>query len=610
MENLINFEENGTPKKQKHSKKNPVLIHPLLVNDRMSLELNNPFDKLEYRATHLDDPFECLINSKETMIKNETKKEEKASNEGLMDKKSDSKNNSVISIASSTGSKKEITRCQSDSSTVSNNESINMSRFNSVDNIISKKSNQLLKLSLLNSPNSPLHSSSITSSSVNDLDAMKISEKLKNFNELSFEDLNNISQHLIDTSNLSAPDTDLEQLRISFLEKNPVHSVNASPIKLEETKDNMQEKIEILQQKLKQIKKEEPVEHKAETKPELSSPEQKPKLDRTNTAQEVENILQKVQVLVNDNKKDEARKHLQILTDMLGPSESNNLEPPVPQPYIRQDTFEIDQKTGRRKYSTGGGSGDDEKQRDSTELMEQLAKLLGAQSLDVSSLNLSGSNNSLVVIVPKMPSPAATPIKHQSARRSVSLSTQRPGTTNRGIENRKLSTPMKHIAPATSSVARRSSFTAPRPLPKPLEQKTNFGAVRKSLIGSMDKSPMKAPIKSPLKKNAPMVRRSISLKTTIPSVTVSQPTPKKNTSATTGGTPSKNKPRPSTSRLASTPVCRKLAAPANPPARPSTVTSASNYKRPTTTTAQKTEFRTPYGAVSSRVNSNYKGSLV
>lgn len=68
MENLINFDENDrqneSPKKQQN---NPGLIHPLLVNDRMSLELNNPFDKLEYRATHLEDPFECLEKNQMTI---------------------------------------------------------------------------------------------------------------------------------------------------------------------------------------------------------------------------------------------------------------------------------------------------------------------------------------------------------------------------------------------------------------------------------------------------------------------------------------------------------------------------------------------------------------
>ena len=36
----------------------------MTVNDRLSFELNNPFDNLEYRITHSDDPFECLEHDK------------------------------------------------------------------------------------------------------------------------------------------------------------------------------------------------------------------------------------------------------------------------------------------------------------------------------------------------------------------------------------------------------------------------------------------------------------------------------------------------------------------------------------------------------------------
>lgn len=61
MENLINFEDESEVDKVENIKiENKLLKHPLLVQDRMSLDLNNPFDKLEYRATHHSDPFECL----------------------------------------------------------------------------------------------------------------------------------------------------------------------------------------------------------------------------------------------------------------------------------------------------------------------------------------------------------------------------------------------------------------------------------------------------------------------------------------------------------------------------------------------------------------------
>lgn len=63
MENLINFEdENENLLIKKDEEKTPTATRRqhLLVQDRISLDLNNPFDKLEYRATHHNDPFECL----------------------------------------------------------------------------------------------------------------------------------------------------------------------------------------------------------------------------------------------------------------------------------------------------------------------------------------------------------------------------------------------------------------------------------------------------------------------------------------------------------------------------------------------------------------------
>jgi hypothetical protein len=61
MENLINFEdENENLVVKKDEEKTPIKRQHLLVQERISLDLNNPFDKFEYRATHLNDPFECL----------------------------------------------------------------------------------------------------------------------------------------------------------------------------------------------------------------------------------------------------------------------------------------------------------------------------------------------------------------------------------------------------------------------------------------------------------------------------------------------------------------------------------------------------------------------
>lgn len=66
MENLINFDDtNFDGDDEKKEIKNSQFSHPLLVSARLSLDLNNPFDKLEYRATHCDDPFDCLELTKE-----------------------------------------------------------------------------------------------------------------------------------------------------------------------------------------------------------------------------------------------------------------------------------------------------------------------------------------------------------------------------------------------------------------------------------------------------------------------------------------------------------------------------------------------------------------
>lgn len=65
MENLINFEEENPGNEREEIKNTNLLSAPLLVSGRLSLDLNNPFDKCEYRATHIDDPFDCLETKNE-----------------------------------------------------------------------------------------------------------------------------------------------------------------------------------------------------------------------------------------------------------------------------------------------------------------------------------------------------------------------------------------------------------------------------------------------------------------------------------------------------------------------------------------------------------------
>lgn len=512
-------------------------------------------------------------------------------------------------------------RCQSDSSvsSASDRES-SRNRFNSVDSVHTKKiNNNLLKLSFLNSPRSPLHSSSLNNSSLADSvfqDAKSLIVERLNKGDLSYEDLNNISQHLIDTSNVSLSDADLEQLKISFLEHNPL-----SP-----KQDTSDAKMSNIQETLKRIKMEE-VDHeikKEKVSPCKQSSEMK-EVKETKSEVEVDNILQKIKSLVRDNNRDDARKELQRLGEILNEQPKANANLQVPS-MIRQDTFDIDPKTGKRKYANNDHQGNgDSSQND---LMEQLAKLLGTHSLDISSLNLSGNSvngggeTKIMVIMPKSLSPVATPVKQGNpSRRSVSMSAaQKPQSALKALENRKLSTPMKHsLTPAPSASARRSSFTAPRSVtnkPNPYEQK--IGGVRKSLMPSMDKTPIKQNGKlSPNQRpTSNLVRRSVSLKSTatVPSVKLTEATPTKIRPLTSTPTPSKlatqnvkfpSTPNQATKRLSTAPTSTRPALSRLSTSGPSKPSSNLN-SRPIT---RKTDFKTPYAA-SKKPSTATNGSLV
>lgn len=491
-------------------------------------------------------------------------------------------------------------------------------RFNSVDSVHTKKlNNNLLKLSFLNSPRSPLHSSSINNSSIGDSvfqDAKSLIVERFSKGDLSFEDLNNISQHLIDTSNISLTDADLEQLKISFLESNPL-----SP-----KPDTTTDKLTNIQETLKRIKMEEVDDQiKMEKVSPIKAPASKEVkgVKETKSEVEVDNILQKIKSLVKDNNRDDARKELQRLSEILNEKPKSPATLQVPS-MIRQDTFDIDPKTGKRKYTTTHQGEGDSSQND---LMEQLAKLLGTHSLDVSSLNLSGSSGNgetkVVVIMPKSLSPVSTPVKQSNpTRRSASMSaTQKPQSALKAIEKKKLSTPMKHTLTPAATVTRRSSFTAPRSVtkPSPYEQKSTMGAVRKSLMPSMDKTPIKQNAKlSPNQRPATTsVRRSVSLKSAAtPSVKLTEATPTKIRPLTSVPTPSKL--ATSNMRLPSTPnqAAKRLStAPTNSRPVSSRLSTATASKPPSTLNARpltrKTEFKTPYAA-SKKPSTATNGSLV
>lgn len=522
-------------------------------------------------------------------------------------------------------------RHQSDSSTVSSdtNKEEKRNRFNSADSIqYTRKVNNLLKLSLMNSPNSPLHSSSMNNTSLLDsvfLEAKWIAEKIDN---RSFEDINNISQNLIDTSNVSLTDADLEQLRISFLENNPLSpKPNTSSSSFTSDHGNM----ENIQKTLNRIKKEkmDDEDHQKEKEVEVKKEVVSPINSSNNSSSkeleeiEVEDILLKIKNLFRDNNKDEAKKRLQKLNELLTESPQAMQK----QPMIRQDTFAIDPITGQKKYSAGNSSHSGEGDvSNNCDLMEQLTKLLSTNNVDVSSLNLSGGNGSVgdtkvVVIMPKMPSPVATPVKQSSntARRSSSMSlTQKPQSALKAIDNKKLSTPMKHST-TSSTASRRSSFTAPRnvtkPQSNPYDQKLSMGAVRKSLMPSMDKTPVKhnlstSPQNRP--KTIPTIRRSTSMKASVvPSVKLTEATPTKIRPVTSSTqTPSKF----SLESKSTTPVAsRKLSTAATSRVNGSRLSTAGTKatllnNRPIT---KKTDFKTPYGSSTKKSSTSpLNGSLV
>jgi hypothetical protein len=521
---------------------------------------------------------------------------------------------------STTSTSGESKRCQSDSSTTStdNKEGLR-SRFNSVDNgMPSKKVNNLLKLSLMNSPNSPrkIQSSSMNGSSSLVDSVFLNSKKLGNRSDVSFEDLNNVSEKLIDSSNISLSDEDLKQLRISFLENNPLSPKVESPTK----------KMNNIQETLKRIKIEKVDDSdNVEVKEEVVSPNrsnqielsQKENSNATKLDVDVDDILLAIKNHVKGNNKDEAKKHLLKLNELLTDS-PKTLQV---QPMVRQDTFDIDPKTGKRKYTGKCKDGDGD--NNNGDLMEQISKLLESHNVDVSSLNLSngtggGAETKLVVIMPKMPSPqgAITPVKQSnSARRSVSMSvTQKPQSALKAIENKKLSTPMKHSLATSATVSRRSSFTAPRSLSKPsnsYDQKLNMGAVRKSLMPSMDKTPIKNggdKISPPSRNSNVTIRRSVSLKSAVPSVKLTEATPTKSSRlVTTAPTPSKLSQNVN-AKTSSTSANKRLSS--LNPQRPITArVTATNTKPTTNRPITKTDFKTPYG-IAKKTSPSTFGSLV
>lgn len=528
------------------------------------------------------------------------------------------------SSLSSDSQKTTVSRSQSDTSTISSKSDRPASKANiSVDNIPTK-AHQLLKLSFLNSPNSPLHHSSFNQTSKADkalIEARKIALQFADARDLSFEDLNNISQQLIDSSDLSITDVDLLAMKVKIVNKNRSGPPSPSSdkiamlneqlmrIKQEKNPDDVPVKIKVEKSdddvKVKSVIKKEKEEVKnvpiiIEPTPEVividdcQASGDKP-------ASELDGLLDNLKSMINDGNKDAARKQLQRLNDMIGKQkESNEAKNTLHvQPVVRQDTFEIDEGTGKKKYKPNT---EPTQKTENEDLIEKLAKLLGAQSFDFRSLNLGGGDSGAKVVV-VVPSHAATPAKKQKEAPATSLHAK---SALKAIDPKRAATPLKRLTHGN----RPSTFVTPRPMTaskaQPYEHKTatqpRVSSVRKSLIGAIEKSPQvqKPKVSSTTGPRVSLVRRSVSMKASIPS---NQPSK---------SSPAKTVPRPSTGApyMSSATSQRRDSHIAGTPVRPSTSARSIPASRARTLSEKKpvSQFKAP--SAIRKAAADPKGSLV
>ena len=452
------------------------------------------------------------------------------------------------SISSQSTAKTVVSRSLSDSSTASaksDNAPIIPSN-RSLDSSALKQHQQLLKLSFLNSSNSPLKNSSSFVENISS-EAKKIAKRFEIAGEISFEDLNNVTQELVNASF----DDDLKNLfKVNAIGSQPVPPVTSAA------------KIAEFQKKLNRIKKEvdcdEVIDLCVDVKEELCSP--KVKTEKTDDqpeyaekgdgdkCSELDAIFTKFKSVLQLGNKDEAKKQLAKMNEMMG----SNQEPKntlTVQPIVRQGTFEID-KTGRKITEPP-------KPAENDEIMEKIAQLFRTQSMDVRSMGMTDTTGAKIVVV--VPSISSTPQKTQPP------SAMRHKSAFKASDPRKF-TPMKTTTAPTS---RLSTLTMPRNTKPthPYEQKlgglqSRAGAVRKSLMGSIDKIPQvpKTPMRNSIVSPRPATaRRSVSMKASMPQVQVTKSSPMKTTSLrpTTAVAPPRNSvatPRPamsSTRRLSS-----------------------------------------------------------
>lgn len=416
------------------------------------------------------------------------------------------------------------------------------------------------------------------------LEAKKIAKRFAEAGDLSFEDLENISQNLVDASNDSFKcDEDLKDMKVN------VFSAKSQPPQTPSA-----DKIAQFQEKLNRIKKEvdldaEVIDLSEDIKEESFKPPvpivkvEKGDGDSGAKSSELDGILSKLKSVFSEGNKDEAKKQLNRLNELLG----NQQEPKNTlhvQPIIRQDTFEIDEKTGKRKYNSNP---EPTQKTEKDDIIERLAKLLSTQSLEG---NTAAGGNIVVFVQNPAPAPSSTPQKNPSRQSIAGVRLKTQSAFKAPVEKKSSATPLKHPAPT-----RLSSFTTPRPslqgslkTPHPYEQKLSIqsraGAVRKSLMASMEKSPQVPKAKNSAGVPPPRhatARRSVSMKASIPAVQVTKSSPMK--SAT---------PRPTTG---ATTANRRLSTASAPFVRPLTRAPASSATKTRPTTRASSQFKPPSG---------------
>ncbi|CRL04841.1 CLUMA_CG017894, isoform A [Clunio marinus] len=602
MDNLINFDEVIDNKKIQRSKSPIPFAYPLLVPEKLTNDINNPFDRLEQCLAYPDDPFESIETQAQLKIKIDPNEELHLQDGSLFSFDCFSMDSSQLSSSSNKNqstknsslnselSHKTVNRSQSDSSSTGNSKLCHekLIKNNSADSI-QKKSQPLLRLSFYNSPNSPLKCSSFNNNSDADnisVEAKKIAKKFALSKELSNEDINNISSQLVD---ISLNDSDFQDLNLKVLDNKNSTVVPSPP---------SADKIAKLQMQLQRIKKEadNEVPVPVKIKQEKLSPikhEDKIKEEEIDN-KEFEGILQNLRNVMSLGNKDEAKKHLNRLNELIGKDEkpSNEAKNTLHvQPIVRQDTFEIDADTGNRSYKNSTTP----QKNGSEEIVKKLSEILGSSAVEVHSLDLGkhAMNQTKLVVV----MPTSTPMK-KPQRPSMSMSTSKvPTSAIKALEKKRPLTPMRNSL-TSDRLKRLSSATAPRPVTNsnPYAQKLGVGTVRKSLMGSMEKSPhnLKSSIDGSRKTMTGTPRRSVSMKASIPQVSVSKPSPTKSSNF-----------RPSTSAGVNSTTNKRTSIASFDKKRPSTVTAS----KPSSLSKQNfSKFKTPSAV--RKVPKNDDGSLV